>query len=307
MPVYKKSIHRSLLSGVAAFISLLCLLLSIQSYLMVSRALYARYEEQLANALTYLEHNIDADDMQRCVHTGAPSEKFYEAQRLENMMVDDLGLTYLYICIPLDDETGTMVSVVTATSAEERAAGEEDFPLLHTEPDAYTKEELVPYLAAWDNTGEITFFETQFQKRTHDSEAELLCDMLAQAVQEQLTYVTQMTPAVSGDLESFYSTAGGLDNTSCRFTLGASADHPLSAMGYGEIMLTYADSFGASQSYGLIPSANYIGSDGSLLYAFLWVNCEADRFAVTLNVYDETEKVRADRQFVVYPALDIFA
>ena len=160
MPVYKKSIHRSLLSGVAAFISLLCLLLSIQSYLMVSRALYARYEEQLANALTYLEHNIDADDMQRCIHTGAPSEKFYEAQRLENMMVDDLGLTYLYICIPLDDETGTMVSVVTATSAEERAAGEEDFPLLHTEPDAYTKEELVPYLAAWDNTGEITFFET---------------------------------------------------------------------------------------------------------------------------------------------------
>lgn len=153
----------------------------------------------------------------------------------------------------------------------------------------------------------LTLATTQFQKRTHDSEAELLCDMLAQAVQEQLTYVTQVTPAVSGDLESFYSTAGGLDNTSCRFTLGASADHPLSAMGYGEIMLTYADSFGASQSYGLIPSANYIGSDGSLLYAFLWVNCEADRFAVTLNVYDETEKVRADRQFVVYPALDIFA
>ena len=152
----------------------------------------------------------------------------------------------------------------------------------------------------------LTLATAQFQRRTRDSEAELLCDMLAQAVQEQLTYVTQVTPAGTGPLVSFYSTAGGLDGTSCCFTLGASADHPMSAMGYGEIMLTYADNFGAEQSYGLIPSANYIGSDGGLLYAFLQVDCEADRFAVTLNVYDETEKIRADRQFVVYPALDVF-
>ena len=160
MPVYKKSIHRSLLSGVAAFISLLCLLLSIQSYLMVSRALYARYEEQLANALTYLEHNIDADDMQRCIETGIPSEKYLEVQQLVNAMVDDFGLTYLYACIPADDGTSAMTNVVSSTSEAERAMGEEDLPLLYTTADAYTLEDLFPYLSAWRKPGEISFFET---------------------------------------------------------------------------------------------------------------------------------------------------
>ena len=160
MPVYKKSIHRSLLSGVAAFISLSCFLLSIQSYLMVSRALYARYEEQLSNALAFLEHNIDANDMQRCVQTGVATEKHGEAQRLVNVMADDFGLTYIYLCIPMDDGLGTMFNVVSSTSAVERAAGEEDLPLLYSTSDAYTAEELLPYLAAWRNPGEVTFFET---------------------------------------------------------------------------------------------------------------------------------------------------
>lgn len=92
--------------------------------------------------------------------TGVPSEKHQEAQRLVNVMVDDFGLTYLYLCIPVDDGLGTMFNVVSSTSAAERAAGEEDLLLLYTALDGYILEELIPYLAAWRDPGEVTFFET---------------------------------------------------------------------------------------------------------------------------------------------------
>ena len=160
MPVYRKSIQRSLLSGVAAFIALLCLLLSIQSYLMVSRALYARYDEQLEHVLLYVEKHLLADDLRRCIRTGQTSAHYGSVQRLLNGLVDDFGLTYLYICIPVDDGQGTMVNVVSSTSAAERAAGEEDYPLLYEMSDAFTPEELAPYLDAWNRPGEITYFET---------------------------------------------------------------------------------------------------------------------------------------------------
>lgn len=72
-------------------------------------------------------------------------------------------------------------------------------------------------------------------------------------------------------------------------------------------MLTYEDNFSDTQSYGLIASANYFAGDGSLLYASVEVKCEADRFVVTLNVYDEAESLKAVRRFAVYPAMNVFA
>lgn len=149
MPVYKKSIHRSLIRGVTEFIALLCLLLSLQSYMMISRPLYARYNDFLSDILLYVEHNTDADDLRECIRTGVPSEKYAELQSFLNGMIDDFQLYYLYICIPVDDEVGTMINVCSATSAAERAAGETDIALLHTSV-AYPRDELEEFLAAWE-------------------------------------------------------------------------------------------------------------------------------------------------------------
>ena len=160
MPRYKKSIHRSALTGIAVFISLLSLLLSIHSYVVITRSMIARYEEQLTHVLDYVEHNIDIPGLYECSQTGEDNAAFHDALRLLNSMIDDYGLLYLYICIPVDDEIGTMINVVSATSAAERAAGEVDLPPLYVSTDGYTREELQPYLDAWRQPGHTHFFET---------------------------------------------------------------------------------------------------------------------------------------------------
>ena len=128
MSNYKKPIQRSLLIGCTIFVLSLCLFLSLQSVFLFSSALYAQYDERLDHILTHIERNADVEDLAECVRTGTPSEKYDELQQRLNGMVDDFGLAYLYSLSPVDDGTGTMLNVVSATSAAERAAGESDMP-----------------------------------------------------------------------------------------------------------------------------------------------------------------------------------
>lgn len=158
MNEYKSPLNRSLFNGCAAFVIALSVLLSAQTHLELSSLLYEQYDQQLANVVNYLEKNIDAEDLSECIRTGVPSEKYVELQQLLNRMVDAFRLEYLYICIPVDDEAATMISVVSATDSEERAAGEEDYPLLYPLTGYYSAESLAPYLTAWDSDG-ISYFE----------------------------------------------------------------------------------------------------------------------------------------------------
>ena len=157
----QKPIRRSLLVGCTVFISFLCLVLSIQSYLMVSAALYQRYNGRLKDILVYVENHLDLEDLQECIRTGVPSQAYAWTQDLLNGMVDDFELMYLYICIPLEDEAGTMLNVVSATSAAERARGEEDLPLLFSDSESYSPQELRSYLDAWDLAPQLTYFENK--------------------------------------------------------------------------------------------------------------------------------------------------
>ena len=157
MANYKKPIQRSLLIGCSCFVLILCFFLSLQSVFLFSTALYAQYDERLSHILTYIERNADIEDLAECVRTGTPSEKYADLQQLLNGMVDDFGLSYLYSLIPVDDGTGTMLNVVSATSAAERAAGESDMPLLYVSHE-YPQEEVERYLSAWQKEG-ISYFE----------------------------------------------------------------------------------------------------------------------------------------------------
>lgn len=150
----KKPIQRILVFGAAVFISFTCLILSIQSYLTFSKSLYTRYDEHLATVIQFLENQIDKDDLYNNVQTKERSAKYEELQQLQNKMVDDFNLFYLYIIYPADS---FMYNICSGTSAEERARGEEDLPLM--KPDSgYTPEVLKQYQQVM-NGNEIVYFE----------------------------------------------------------------------------------------------------------------------------------------------------
>lgn len=143
-----------MLLGSSFFLLVLALLLGLISFGVFSSTLYGRYDSKLKDIITYVEHHADVDDLARCVETGERSDTYREFQTFLNGMVDDLGLEYLYIVIPSDS---VMTNVISATSAEERAAGEEDMPLLAT-TDAYSAEELARYRSYWD-AQDVSFFQ----------------------------------------------------------------------------------------------------------------------------------------------------
>lgn len=152
----KKTLRKSLLTAGIISIILVSFVFTAASFFMFSRSMYSRYDAQLTNIVTYVEHHIDADDLNKCYETGERSEKYNELQKFLNSTVDDLGLIYLYIVVP-EPDNGIMINVISATNAEEIAAGEEDMPLRET-TDAYTVKELRRFRSAWDEDG-ISFFK----------------------------------------------------------------------------------------------------------------------------------------------------
>lgn len=152
----KKPIKRTLLIYGGLFLAVLCVLMSVQSGGMLRTALMQRYTSHMTDVLTYVEHSTDVDDIQTCIKTGEPSEKLAALQQQFNTMVDDFELLFIYALIPVDDGTGTVINICSSTSAEERAAGEEDLVFLNAYSDFYTAEELVPYLEAMKKPNEIS-------------------------------------------------------------------------------------------------------------------------------------------------------
>ena len=152
----KHPIQRTLIVGSMLFALALCILLSLLTWKLFSSALYDRYQNQLEHILTYVEHSIDADDLRECMETRTVSETYRWEQQFLNGLVDDMGLAYLYIVVP-EPEEELMYNAISATSAEEFAAGETDMAILETS-DYYTAEELANYRSFWDNEG-VGFFE----------------------------------------------------------------------------------------------------------------------------------------------------
>ncbi|MBO4540200.1 MAG: GGDEF domain-containing protein, partial [Clostridia bacterium] len=134
------------------------------SYYVFSKALYADYDSRLLSIITFIEHNADADDLEKCLadNQGLPeeervtSEKYDRLQQSLNTIIDDFGMDYIYLVIP-DPENGMMVNAISATSAAEREAGETDMPIWD-QSDAYSIEELDRYASFW-NAESINYFE----------------------------------------------------------------------------------------------------------------------------------------------------
>lgn len=154
MSRYKHKIERSILfRSVLFFLVLTVALVSLVWYTM-TKTLYQRYEAALTDIIDYTVSKMDLDDLKACVDSGIVSEKYAETQQFLNGMIDHFGFDYIYTVIPNEEE---MINVISATSAEEFAAGESDMPLGEV-TDAYTPEQLWEFRRHWDEK-EICFFE----------------------------------------------------------------------------------------------------------------------------------------------------
>ena len=148
-PISKGIMFLSIISFVA--VALLVLFLS---YTMASSILHRRNKDTLSRIITYVEENIDVEDLYSCKQSQVKSEKYLELQEFLNDIVDNFNVEYLYI---IDPTSGVMTNVISATSAEEKAAGETDMVIGET-TDAYSKEQINRYKSYWNKT-DINYFE----------------------------------------------------------------------------------------------------------------------------------------------------
>lgn len=158
----KRPMWRGLLIAMVAMILFSSSLVAVLLRWHFSRSLYEQFDSKLTSAITYIEHNIDADDMKQCLETGKTSEKYDRCQLFLNGMIDDLGLDYIYIVIP---KKYTLTNLISATNAAEFAAGEDNIPLLE-ENDAYDPETLAMFASYWD-AEDISFFEESSEYGTY--------------------------------------------------------------------------------------------------------------------------------------------
>ncbi len=157
---YRKTLRRSMLIYGLIFLAILCVLMAAQSGGMLKASLDQRNYAHLRDIVTYVEHTTDADDLRECIRTRTPSEQYNELQERLNRMVDDFEVLYIYIAIPSVEE-GKLYSVCSSTSAAERAAGEEDYPIMYSDETYYTSEQIVPYAEAWNKTGEYSVYTSR--------------------------------------------------------------------------------------------------------------------------------------------------
>ncbi len=150
----KRPIRRSLLIVMISMFAVLCILLSIIASVFFSKALYAQFDSKLTGVITYVENNIDADDLKTCIDTGVTSAKYDETQQLLNKLVDSIDVEYIYIIIPKET---VLVNAITSTSTKEFEEGQDNLPILF-EADWFTKDEVAKFKAFWGSDG-INFFE----------------------------------------------------------------------------------------------------------------------------------------------------
>ena len=92
---YKKPLGRSISTGCIVFVALLCLVLSLVNQSTYKRGLYARYEEHIRDLLTFVQSQIDTDDLANCIKTGEKSPKYLELQKFMDTFKDNVKLQYL--------------------------------------------------------------------------------------------------------------------------------------------------------------------------------------------------------------------
>ncbi len=150
----KHPIQRDIIAGSVIFVILVCVVLSMHAYYVLTDVLTSRYEDLFEDVLMCAEHKIDTADLEECIRTRTASQKYEDLQEQFDYMVDDFDLEHLYCIIPSNT---TITNVVSAVSQKGRDAGE-THKAIGEIYGYFPNDELKRYSSFWKND-DVTFFE----------------------------------------------------------------------------------------------------------------------------------------------------
>ncbi len=167
MSANQKPLKRSILIGCSVFLVLLCLILSILTYISYTNSLYHAYEERMIDIINYVESHIDVDDLSECISTGVESPKYKELMAFMDGIMEDFDIHYLYISNPyLEGDKFGMLNILSADTALGRETDPDGFYINFDMVGDYELKDIKLYMAAMEKDG-ITCFKN-FSKWGYD-------------------------------------------------------------------------------------------------------------------------------------------
>ncbi len=155
----KRPIKRSIFIFTLAFITLLCLFLSILTYTTFTNTLYKSYNRRMTDILKFVESHIDKDNLYECVKTGEESEEYTELVAFMDSIMEDFDIHFLYIVTPIvNDEQTVIMNVISADTAEGRETDPDGYYLDLILDDVYEEADVIKYNNAYQKN-EISFFK----------------------------------------------------------------------------------------------------------------------------------------------------
>lgn len=157
---------KSILMGCLAFVTMLCLVLSILTYRTYTQSLYHAYEERMTDIIEYVDSHIDYEDLEECVRRKRESDKYRELRDFCDGIMEDFDVHFLYIVYPVSKTPPHMMNILSADTAYGRETDPDGYYLGYIAVDDYETDEIGLYFDAMDNEG-ITFFK-DFSKWGYD-------------------------------------------------------------------------------------------------------------------------------------------
>ena len=129
----KRPLNKSIAIVFSLFIGLLCIISSVLLYLVYTKNMYRRYEKQLDSIVTYVEANIDHDDMAKCATDYVESDTYKSFQKFFDCIADnypDMHYMYLMQVLPKGQELdGCAIVEICAANTKK------DYEMLITDPE----------------------------------------------------------------------------------------------------------------------------------------------------------------------------
>ncbi len=155
----KKPIKRSIFIFTLGFITLLCFILSVITYVNYTDALYHSYNKRMVDILRYVDSHIDTEDLSECVETKVESEKFTQLIGFMDSIMEDFDIHYLYIIRPIvEDGKIEMMNVISADTALGRETDPDGYYLGLNLVGVYEDKDILIYNDAL-NKEEVSYFK----------------------------------------------------------------------------------------------------------------------------------------------------
>ena len=159
----KKSIAKTLLIGVAAFVLLIAIGLGAFGFATYYNGMIDKYQTYLHDVLEFSMTEIDADDLEKCISSRTKSESFENAQDVLNRIKENYSIEYIYIVKPLNtDPVDNMMDVMAGITDEEKKTDEAFYSVTlgALTSDNYSAEVAKKYLDAMNEDG-VSYFSNK--------------------------------------------------------------------------------------------------------------------------------------------------